>query len=377
MTSTFLTLRYVAFALFILFNAVICVVAALNLGSLATGTQKFPEVDAYLIFMGALAIVFLFPAIIVELFRKNAFISRVAVEITWVSIFWIMSLSGAAAMTAIIPELSCLPAGTQLKSTCASSLVLLAFTWLNTIILLAYLIVLIVCAVYHSQENNHVWQTGVRDFKWFSKQHPEQEPPEGSFTYGKIKNPKEPKQPPPVYAQQMGLSKGYQVEPLHIDAAGPAAEPAPPALPTLQNFQFPARPTPALQLNIQGSEPYRTILPPPANVTTPKPPLSLYPEFVQASGGTIPQPPRPAGPTPPPAGSWPRPNPQEPIRRKSRPARELPAEPRGPSSQQDPSGSSSAPRQLPSPPVTVQPSTTRNRPVGPRGSTDPLRVPLP
>lgn len=331
MSSTFLTLRYIAFTCFILFNSVICVVAALNLGSLAADTEKFPEVDSYLIFTGAFTIAFIFPVIFIEQFRKNAFVCRVGVEIAWVAIFWIMALAGAAAVTAISPQMHCAPNGPQLVTSCTSTKVLLAFTWLSTIAFLTYLLGLTICAVYHNQQDSHIWQSGVRDFQWFTRQKSAGNPPEAAFTYGKIVDPREPSYLPPIYAQQIGLSRGYVVEPLRVDPSAeyqrPTAEVKPPlqhATSLRRDFKFPAPPTPVAvkpaRLRID------TAVDPPnpssnANATRPNANAhySLYPQIVQALSGQVAQPPPHDAPTPPPIGEWPRSNPQEPLRRKPRP----------------------------------------------------------
>jgi len=169
-----------------------------------------------------------------------------------------------------------------------------------------------------------------------------------------------------------GGNAGYQVEPLKIEQSvqpikiersvqpqlGAAKSSQPPAADHMRDFKFPARPTPvALRVDTQAGDAYRSI-PPPAE-TTKKPLYSLYPQFVQASGGNVPQPPKPNGPTPPPAGSWPRSNPQEPLR-KSRPSPSAPsAYPRSaePLSSSEPLSATES-RPLPRP-----------RPAGPRHSS--------
>jgi len=309
MSSIFLTLRYIAFALFIVFNSVICIVAALNLGSLASDTPRFPEVDSYLIFLGALGLVVVFPVIFVELIRKNAFIARVAVEITWVGLLWIMNLSGAAATTAISSEMICSPSTRQPVINCVSTKVLLAFTWLTSITLLSYLLGLVICAVHHSQEDSQVWRSGVRDYRWFTQRKPMQDPPDTAFSYGKLVDPKESAGPPPtIYAQQMGLARNYSIEPLKIEST--IERPVPP-VPAASSGSRPIPP----------SNDYRQVARPTPQPSTSLDSYSLYPQHLQATVGSLPTvPPRASERSPPPAGPWPRTNPQEPLRRKQRPA---------------------------------------------------------
>jgi len=352
MSTMFLTLRYLAFALFILFNSVICIVSALNLGSLSSDTQSFPEVDSYLIFTGALGLVVVFPVIFIELIRKDAYLARVAFEVAWVGLLWLMNLSGAAAITSIASQIHCLPTGDQLPVSCSSTTAMLAFTWLSTITLLSYLLCLVVCAVYHSQDNSHVWHSGVRDFHWFSQPKSSQNPPDAAFTYGKLMDPRDPNLPP-IYARQMGLAKNYTVEPLSFTSTTVQL-----ANPT--RAEYPVPPVPAAPSDIrnmsQRIDDYRVTYPSPL---PPSSQYSLYPQHLQ-SAVTPAIPPRAGGPTPPPAGSWPRTKPQEPIRKQrlsqsSNKRTEPSTLTRGPemvrqNTQEDPS----------------LPSNARSRPSGPR-----------
>ncbi|KAF8522215.1 hypothetical protein BU17DRAFT_87315 [Hysterangium stoloniferum] len=365
MSNIFLVFRYLAFALFITFNSVICIMAALNLGSLIPHTQKFPEVDSYVIFTGAIGLVFVFPVIFVELIRKNAFIARVFVEIIWVGLLWVMNLSAAAATTAISSQIVCLPKGKQLAISCTSTKLLLAFTWLNTITLLSYFMGLVICAVYHSHEDGSVWYSGVRDYRWFAPSKSHQDLSD-SFSYGKMVEPKEVSTVPPIYARQMGLTKGYTVEPLRIETnlaasrpahwvefatpAGPVTSAEPLNFPQRTEFnhnisQGPSAPAPVHSSHSHSSHSH-----------------SLYPKHLQST--VVPQvlPTRTGGSTPPPAGSWPRSNPQEPIRRSKprtntgdsfTPSLGLP---------QAPAPATKAPEMAPQ----VPPEMARPRPSGPR-----------
>jgi len=302
MSSSFIVLRYVAFALFIVFSSVICIVAALNIGALAPETPRWPEVDTYLIFLGAFGIVTVFPVIFVELIRKNAFIARVAVEVTWVALLWVMHLSGAAAITAITPQMTCAATApaSQKPVDCTSAKLLLAFTWLSTITLLSYLLGLVICTVHHHHEDSNVWRSGVRDYPWFT---PAASLPTPVSSYGKLIDPREKQPTNGVYAQQIGLAATYSVEPLALDAR---PVPPPPVASIVQNTQVRrAAPPP----------------PPAAAAPTASNSLSLYPQHLQATVGQLPAiPGRVSGHSPPPAGSWPRSQPQEPLPRKQRPS---------------------------------------------------------
>ncbi|KAF8488784.1 hypothetical protein JB92DRAFT_3015426 [Gautieria morchelliformis] len=213
-----------------------------------------------------------------------------------------MNLSGAAATTAIIPTMQCSPIGREPSISCLSTKVLLAFTWLSTITLLTYLLGLVVCAVYHSQGDSHVWRSGVRDYRWFTQRKPLEV--ETKLSYGKLVEPGESSGI--LYAQQMGLTRNYSIEPLKLETTVerpvppvPAASPGSRAIPFgRDSYRFPRKPTPTSA----STQPY-----------------SLYPQHLQATVGMLPAVlARDREPSPPPGGIWPRSNPQEPLRRKER-----------------------------------------------------------
>jgi len=167
MVSTFLVCRYLVFALLTVYNAIISSIAAWNLGY-SRGILAINQVDQYLIVIGMVGTLFIFPVICIDISRKGAHTSRVYFEVAWVSIFWILHLCGAAATTAITPIVLC-RAGTTLPLTaCTSAQVLVAFTWISMMTHLSYLLTLVLMAIFHSKKSPGVWRSGVRDFPWFS-----------------------------------------------------------------------------------------------------------------------------------------------------------------------------------------------------------------
>ncbi|KAF8580914.1 hypothetical protein K439DRAFT_268886 [Ramaria rubella] len=287
--STFLILRYFSFVLFIIFNSVICVVAALNLGTLPPNITRL--LDRYLIVLGALGLVMVFSVIFIELIRKNAFIARVSTEIGWVGLLWVMHLS--AAVTAIFLDIQCPATGLSSDISCVPTKALLALTWISTITFLSYLLGLVVSAVHHSQADSNVWRSGVRDFQWFTQRKVTYDLPRSTPSYGKLSEPKISSGPPPIYAQQMGLPVNYFIEPLTIQ------RPMPPILVATSGSQIIAN-------EYSHARPATPPAPSPYQ-------YSLYPQHLQATVGVLPNlSSRASGSSPPPAGIWPRSNPQEP-----------------------------------------------------------------
>ncbi|EIW60036.1 uncharacterized protein TRAVEDRAFT_45293 [Trametes versicolor FP-101664 SS1] len=167
MANSLSAYRYSSFGLFILCNAVVCCVSVWNL-ALAQQIGWNPLIDAYMITIGALGILFIFPVLCIDLLRKNSLVGRVWFECIWVGVFWVLQLAGAAAITAILPNLLCSVAADILQpSSCISTKVLLAFAWLGAVNLLVYFCVLMATVIYHMKDDSQVWSGNTRMYPWY------------------------------------------------------------------------------------------------------------------------------------------------------------------------------------------------------------------
>lgn len=170
MVSTFLVCRYVVFALFVSYSAIIASVAAWNLGY-TRGIVAISQVDLFLTVVGIFETLFIFPVICVDISRRGAHSSRLNFEIGWVGLFWIFQLAGAAATTALTPNGLCgknIAGIVVAPAACTSAQVLVAFTWISMMTHMFYLLSLIFMGIAHSKRSPEVWRSGVRDFPWFS-----------------------------------------------------------------------------------------------------------------------------------------------------------------------------------------------------------------
>ncbi|KAI8998502.1 hypothetical protein BD414DRAFT_475251 [Trametes punicea] len=159
--------RYSCFALFILCNAVLCCVSVWNL-AVAEEIGWNPLIDAYMIAVSALGLLYIFPVMCIDLLRKNSLVGRVWFECVWVGLFWLLDLAGAAAVTAVLPNLLCSSAADLLSfSSCVSTKVLLAFAWFGAINLLVYFCILMVSAIIHMKDDSQVWRANTRLYPWF------------------------------------------------------------------------------------------------------------------------------------------------------------------------------------------------------------------
>lgn len=173
MLSLFLFFRAAVFAFFIICNAIICSVAAWNL-SFAQETTRVASVDGFLIFVGALGIVVIFPVIFIEVLRKGAVASKVWFEVLWLTFFWVLNFVGAVSATAIVSHDFCgFPsADVHLAgSACTSAKILVVFAWLNSAFVLMYLLLLTIFSILHQEEDQQVWKSSVCEFPWFATKH--------------------------------------------------------------------------------------------------------------------------------------------------------------------------------------------------------------
>lgn len=293
MTNTLLFSRYLVFGLLVICNAILCSVAVWNL-SLAQSVGQNMQVDAFLIFLGAFALVFIFIILFIEILRKNAVTGRLWFEVLWVGLFWVMELSGAAAVSALAPDLLC---GLQFElgsnDACTSTHVLLAFGWLSTVILLVYFVCLVCMAIIRQQQDRQIWHASVIEFCRFDTRHGLRSTPTSPSLPRFHKTPEmaapQPRRPFPkaVYAYRSGMGPEYQIE--HFRPSSPVAERPAPLIPTAAPFQYSRQSTRAVA----------------AQPLAPAP--SLYPQHLHSSL-TPQQPSRLTPSSPPPLGNWPRPN---------------------------------------------------------------------
>ncbi|KAG2755990.1 hypothetical protein P692DRAFT_20792336 [Suillus brevipes Sb2] len=368
MKSTLLFARYVLFGLFVVCNAIICSVAVWNHSLVqATGGQTV-QVDVYLIFLGAFSLAFIFPmrVIFADLLCTDPLSARVWFECAWIALFWLMQLAGAAAVTAIVPHIQCSAQATKLNdNSCLSTHILVAFTWICTIILLLYLSLLVVTTITTQRIDPDVWHHNVRYLRIETTRQclssAQNSPTASHFAKGRgtseayKSHSLRPVAPNPVYGHRAGLNSEYEIEhyrpyePQHmpVDSALslPEAIPAP-----FVSYPSPAR---VYSQRIRANameQPFRTRRKPPPSASN-----SVQSSIRTQEGRMSPS-------SSPPSSSpfdWPRANVMEqPIKTR----RKLP-----PSAFEFPRRSAQVPSELPSnasPDLLTHPRT--RRPSGPR-----------
>jgi len=298
--------RYLVFGLLVICHAIICSVAVWNL-SLTQPASQNVQVAEYLTFLGTFALIFMFIIIFIEILRKNAVAGRLWFEASWVGLFWVMELSGSAALTAAAPSVLWIHQDSLFDGDARTSTrVLLAFSWMTTTILLVYLLVLACTAIIRQKEDPEIWHASVRDVCQSATKFSLGSRP-NSPTLPRFNKPvvdvfaPQPRRPvaPVFYSQRSGINPEYDIE--HYHPSNQAAERPMPPIPA-------AAPPQHLRQSTRSA----AVLP---TVTAP----SFYPQHIHSSI-TPRQTMQQTSVSPPPLGNWPRANAvDQPLSSKRRP----------------------------------------------------------
>jgi hypothetical protein len=296
--------------IFVISNAIITSAAVWNLSIVEDiGDVIARGISIYLIFLGALGLVVIFTVIFSDLCGKDIFIVRVWFELLWVVLFFMMELAGAAAITVRNGQLC---NSNTSASSCASTQVLQAFTWICAISLLGYFILIFISAILKCKDDPTIWSCSVRKFFWQQTRKNATAPLPSFRNQVPVIAAPRPRRiitvPEAVLSYRSGLSLDYEIEHYQPPAPeatdlGPSAAGAPlPPLPLL--FQPPSKP-----VSFAPVPASRVVQPP--QKTMPAAFAPFYPSYIQTAinPGLPPQVQRlPQGrsPSPPPLGDWPR-----------------------------------------------------------------------
>jgi len=134
----------------------------------------------------------------IDFFRENALFSRVIVELAWLAILFVFEIADAAALTALLPQLTCTNEGM-----CDIFGATTGIAWVITLLVVSYLLLLLVSAILHHDAYPHVWKTGVRDFPWFMNSRP------GSRLGHRADSPSKPQEKKPFYRKRSDLTASH------------------------------------------------------------------------------------------------------------------------------------------------------------------------
>lgn len=306
--------RYFVFGFFVVCHAIMASLSVWNLSLTQSSSVWNSRLDSYLIFVGAFGLVLIIPVIFLELANMNTVIGRVWFELTWVVLFWALNLAGAAVLsTTTARNQSCNAAVVNLS--CTSNQVLLAFIWMNAIVLLAYLLLLSISVLSYRKRDPTILHCSVRRLPWLG---------------GRSVLASAPVSP---------------ISPQFATPAVPASIAAPRARHPVHNAVYDYRSGLSTDYEIEHYRPSTLVANTHTNPIIPPLQSSLYPQYMQ--NVLVANPPPAAfreSRSPPPLGDWPRP---DIISRPSRSRPKRPASHTHPSGPRARSNSSDNPRPPP------------------------------
>ncbi|GAW06629.1 hypothetical protein LENED_008566 [Lentinula edodes] len=135
MPNFFVWLRYIVFATSVTCSAVIASVSVWNLGFAQSSSKPLDQViqvDSFGIFVGAFSLVGVFTIIFAEVGRTNVFTTRIWFDCLWSGLFFLLNISAASVITALLPSQMCKNTHKLPSEACTSTKVLQGFTWLIT-----------------------------------------------------------------------------------------------------------------------------------------------------------------------------------------------------------------------------------------------------
>jgi len=161
------------------------------------------QIAVYSVFVSVMGLLFTCIIMAVDILRENALFSRVVIEVAWLGVLFAFEIADSAALTAILPQLTCSDG-----RVCDLFGALAGISWVTTLTVVTYLLVLLTCAILHHESYPHVWKTGVRDFPWFMNSRP------GSRLPSRPNSPEKPKGfKEPFYRKHSDLSAPQLVAP--------------------------------------------------------------------------------------------------------------------------------------------------------------------
>lgn len=161
------------------------------------------QITVYSVFVSVLGLLLTCIIMCVDILRENALFSRVIIEVSWLAVLFALEIADASALTGVLPQLTCSDG-----RVCDLFGGLTGISWVTTLTVVTYLLVLLTCTILHHEAYPHVWKTGVREFPWFMNSRPGSRLPSRPNSPEKPRGPKEP-----FYRKHSDLSAPQLVAP--------------------------------------------------------------------------------------------------------------------------------------------------------------------
>ncbi|KAG9102688.1 hypothetical protein FRC06_001435 [Ceratobasidium sp. 370] len=165
--ALFNTLRTVAFLTVLGFSLIVLGISGHWQSMLQGYYSVFTNFSAFALAVSVMTWAFLLPVYLIGILRKGSLLSWVVVELGVCGLLWVLWLASASYTSSMTAgaTLNCDYAllSPEAESICRQFQALQAFSWLNWLIIFAYVVMLLVFAVRAQGQGHSVWTSDVND----------------------------------------------------------------------------------------------------------------------------------------------------------------------------------------------------------------------
>ncbi|CAE6424686.1 unnamed protein product [Rhizoctonia solani] len=164
--ALFDTLRLASYATVLAFSLILLGISGYWVSQLQGVATSFATSSSFSLAVSVITWAFMFPVLLVSILRRGSFLSWVAIELGICGFLWILWLASAAYTTSLSAgvTLNCdLAYSTELENFCRQYQAIQAFSWLNWLILFAYIVLVVVFVVKAINKGQSVWTMEIAD----------------------------------------------------------------------------------------------------------------------------------------------------------------------------------------------------------------------
>jgi len=158
-------IRRVTFVTTLVFSLIVLSLSAALIS--LTGSEFYFAFSGLALATSLLTLLTVGPMFFVDLYRKGTYFSWIVVEVSCLSILWILWLASGSSAAQKDQEISDLCVwslfSSDLNQACNESRAIMGFSFLTWILLMSYTVTLLVLALRAQSQGHNVWQTSVRD----------------------------------------------------------------------------------------------------------------------------------------------------------------------------------------------------------------------
>ncbi|KAH7343902.1 hypothetical protein B0J17DRAFT_644406 [Rhizoctonia solani] len=164
--ALFDTLRLASFATVLLFSLIVLGISGHWVSQFQGVATIFATSSSLSLAVSVITWAFMLPVLLLSILRRGSFLSWVAIELGICAFLWVLWLASASYTTSITAglALSCdLEPTIGWENLCRQYQAIQAFSWLNWLILFAYVVLVVVFAVKAMNKGQSVWTMEITD----------------------------------------------------------------------------------------------------------------------------------------------------------------------------------------------------------------------